>query len=1036
MFVHLHVHSDYSLMDGLATVDELAARAAKLGQPALALTDHGTLAGAVAFYEACLAHDVKPIIGLEAYMAPTTIDEKSKETRTSHHITLLAMNNRGWHDLCELTKVANLKGYYYKPRIDKELLLEYGDDLLILSGCSSSELSRLIQDGKIEQAEKVAAWYKENFGGRYLIELQHHDLDFMVDVWPEIIRIGEMLELPMVVTNDVHYADRQDREVHDALKALAYGKRIDEGAGYNNDSYYMKSREEMERLYPRYPQAIENTVRVASVCNWHLEFGNYHLPPAGVSRPHAHLRALCEDGLKRYYDEVTEAHQQRLEYELGVIEEMGFSTYFLIFKGLINFCKTHNIVWNIRGSAAGSIVAYTLGMTGIDPLKHGLIFERFLNPDRITMPDIDMDVPDDRRQDVIDYLIQHYGHVAQIGTFSRFGARRAIRDAGKVLGVPWKAVNEYANQVPEIPGITLDEAVESGAIEKDVQPGMFRLAHALEGRIRHAGTHAGGILVGDKPLTTYIPLRRPTSKNAVCDTLTETDMRECEHLGLLKLDILGLRTLRTIAETLALINARHDVNLEYQDIPTEDEGIWEVLSSGDTTGVFQVSSSGFRGVLQEIAPHKFEHVVAALALYRPGPMDHIQEYADRLHGRSEPEYSHPVLEPILKETYGVLTYQEQVMRVCTDLAGFTAAEADIIRKAVGKKDLEVLKQWRARFIQGAEENYQLTPEHAEQIWELFIPFSRYGFNKAHATDYAVLTTRTAYLRHHYLLEFMTALFRTEAANKDDMPQLLQECRAHDIQALTPNIQTSERWASIEDNQIRLGLQVVKFLGEKGVDEILKAREDGPFTSPHDFCNRVNRRRVNIRAITALVKVGAFDVFGDRGWLLEHVDEFDELGKDQDLGQAELFHVEPQPQYPIADSRRLDWERILLGGYVSGHPLARAQNAFRDRVTAKLSDIPTCEQQEQVCVLGMTQRIYRHTTKNGKQMAFITLEDLNGVADVVVFPSQWKTLSKHVEDAGTLLMVKGTVDHQHGDPSVVANSIKILVPKEEQNAAKD
>ena len=1082
-FVHVHVHSEYSLLDGLSSCRELARRAVELGMPALALTDHGTMYGAVQFYKACKAAGVKPIIGLETYVAPRgRQDRDSKRDRTPYHLVLLAQDDAGYHNLMCLATIAQLEGFYYKPRVDRETLAEHADGLVVLSGCGSSEISQLIKVGKLDQARRVIDWYREVFPDRYFLEVQEHDIPELAEVNRQVVALAGELELPLVATNDVHYARREQADIHDVLLCIQTGKTVNEPnrMRMENDSFYLKSADEMAALFREAPEAVTNTRRIADMCEVELEFGHYHLPIFEVPEGHdarSYLRHLCEEGLKRRYAVITSRERERLEYELDIIHRMGFDTYFLIVWDLCRFSREQNIWWNVRGSGASSIVAYSLGITHLEPLQHGLIFERFLNLGRVTMPDIDLDYPDDQRAQLIRYTIEKYGHeqVAQIITFGTMGAKAAIRDVGRALDYPLPEVDRVARLVPSGPKVKLDQALEEVPDlrqDYETQEHIRRLidtARGVEGNIRHASTHAAGVIVTDVPLVTYAPLNRPTRGGSGDEdevgVVTQYEMAELEELGLLKVDFLGLSTLTVMRRACELIRQRHGVDLDLNSIPIDDPAIYDLLSRGDVTGVFQVEGQGMRRVLMKMQPSQFDHVIATISLFRPGPMEYIDDYIDRLHGRKPVEHRHPSLEPILRETYGIIVYQEQIIRILTDIAGYTAGDADLVRRAVGKKKKKALLKHRATFVKGAVEHGGLPEGVASGIFDDIEYFARYGFNKSHAADYAVLTCQTAYLRAKYPVEYMTALLTVERHNTEKVGLLIAECRHMGIDVLSLDVNHSGLDFTIEEQDdgspeaaprpaIRFGMGAVKNVGEGPVETILAAREaDGAFGSLDEFCRRVDLRQVNRRAMESLIKVGALRPFGTRSQLLPIVERViglsASLHQARDVGQMSLFGevtgvhlaaedalLPPLSQTPEVPRKEiLAWEKDLVGLYISEHPLTGAMVGLKDVVTAHIGGLSEEMDGQQVVVAGMVQRVRRHVTKKGDDMAFVTLEDLDGTCDVVVFPRVWDS-TKHLWQPEQILVVAGKVDAGRRDtPSLLCNWVKtpdeVAIPVEQE-----
>jgi len=1061
-FVHLHVHSEYSLLDGLNSCRELAERARELGMPALALTDHGVMYGAVQFYKACKQAGLKPIVGIEMYVAPRgRQDRDPQQDRRPYHIVLLAQNNAGYQNLMRLATIAQLDGFYYRPRVDRESLAEHSDGLVVLSGCGSSEVSRLIRGGRIDAARRAITWYRDVFPGRYYLELQEHDIPELAEVNRHVVALARELGLPLVATNDVHYLRRQDAAIHDVLLCVQTGKTVNEPQRMRMDgeTYYMRDAREMAALFPKAPDALVNTLRIAEMCEIDLEFGNYHLPifdvPEGYDAQ-SYLRHLCERGLWKKYPHMTPQIQERLDYELDIIHRMGFDTYFLIVWDLCRFSQEQGIWWNVRGSGASSIVAYSLGVTNLDPLEHGLIFERFLNTGRVTMPDIDLDYPDDQRDQLIRYTIDKYGQeqVAQIITFGTMGAKAAIRDVGRALDYPLPDVDRIARLVPGGPKVRLDQSLQEVPELREAyetQEHIRRLidtARGVEGNLRHASTHAAGVIVSDVPLVEYAPLHRPTRGGdpGEIGVVTQYTMDELEELGLLKIDYLGLSTLTIMRRACELIQERHGEDLDLDSIPVDNPIIYDLLSRGDVMGIFQVEGQGMRRVLMNMRPAQFDHIIATISLFRPGPMEYIDDYIDRMHGRKPVEYRHPSLEPILKETYGIIVYQEQIIRILTDIAGYSAPDADLVRRAVGKKKRAALLRHRSSFVKGAVDHGGLPRETAEAIFGDIEYFARYGFNKAHGADYAVLTCQTAYLKARYPVEYMAALLSVERHNTEKVGLLIAECRRMEIEVLPPDVNLSGLDFTIEEPEdgtstIRFGMGAVKNVGEGPVETILAAREAGPFRDLDDFCRRVDMRQVNRRALESLIKVGALRPFGTRSQLLPIVDRIIGLSatvhRARDVGQMSLFSeatgvrldakdamlpsLSQTPEVPQKEI--LAWEKELVGVYISEHPLTQTLIRLQDIVTAYAGALDGEANGQQVTVAGMVQRVRRHLTKKGDEMAFVTLEDLQGTCDVVVFPRVWSN-TKNLWYPERILVINARVDARRRDtPSLLCNWVK-------------
>ncbi len=851
-FVHLHVHSEYSLLDGFSNIKKLIARAKEMGMPALALTDHGTMFGVIDFFNAAQKAGIKPIIGMEAYLAPRGMDSRDPQAdKKSTHLLLLAENQTGYQNLLKLASRAQLDGFYYYPRVDHALVADHAEGLICTTGCMSAEVPRLLADGNIEGARRQLDWYYETFGkDRFFLELQQHDIKELERINRQLLELGHRYDSNFVATNDVHYINPEDARLQDILLAIQTGTLLSDPnrMRMTDGSYYLRTPEEMERLFAEVPAAISNTMLIAERCNVDLGFKGYHLPnfdvPEGYTTE-SYLRYLCDIGLKQRFGERANDPQvnKRLEYELSVINQMGFDTYFLIVWDLCRYARDQGIWYNARGSAAGSIVAYTLDITLVDPIEHGLIFERFLNPGRISMPDIDLDFRDDRRADMMEYTAHKYGDdkVAQIITFGTLGARAAIRDVGRVMDIPLTDVDRVAKQVPNIPGksVTLQQALEevpefkksyeSAAYLKE----LIDTASKMEGVVRSAGTHAAGVIITDKPIIDYIPLHRPTGSSAVespIKTVTQFEMNVLDSLGLLKVDFLGLATLTIMAKACDLIYQRHGKRYTLDNIPTDDPETYELLGRGETAGVFQVEGSGMRRWLMEMKPKELKHVVAMVALFRPGPMDFIPGYIRRMHGEEAVEYRHPWLEEIFKETYGYPVYQEQFMFAVMKLAGYSAPEADDLRKAIAKKLADKLETHRQKFIDGAKKN-DIPTETSAAIFEEWEEFARYGFNKSHAVDYAVIAVQTAYLKLHYPFEYMTALLSVSKNDTAKVALYVADARRMGLGVEPPDINASDWDFSIEDckdgsSVIRFGLGAVKNVGQGAVEVILMQRQMG------------------------------------------------------------------------------------------------------------------------------------------------------------------------------------------------------------------
>lgn len=1059
-FVHLHVHSEYSLLDGLGRIEDLVVRATELGMPALALTDHGVMYGAIEFYQAAQKHGIKPIIGVEMYISPRGMKQReSKQDRKSHHITLLARDNVGYHNLLQIATTAELEGFYYKPRVDKKYLAEHAEGLIALSGCGSGEIPRLVLNGQLDKARQVAAWHRDAFGREnFYLEMQRHEgIPETKQVSEGLIALSNEMGIPLVATNDLHYVRPEEAKAQEILLCIQTNTTINDPKHMTmgDESFYLKSSEEMAALFSDVPEAVENSLLIAEKCDLDLDRTGYHLPVFEVPEGYhaeSYLRHLCQEGLRNRYAVVTPEIEARLQHELGIIHQMGFDTYFLIVWDLVRYARDQDLWWTVRGSVAGSIVAYTLGITNLDPLRHGLIFERFLNPGRVTMPDIDLDFPDDRRDEMIKYTVEKYGQdmVAQIITFGTMGPRAAIRDAGRALDLPLNEVDMVAKMIPFGPKVKLQDGLDKVAELRNLYQSndyikkLIDTAKSLEGVARHASTHAAGVVIADAPLINYTPLHRPTKGAEGGIAVTQYPMEILEDIGLLKIDFLGLSTLTIMRQAVDLIRQNHGPQLDLHTIPTDDPVIFELLSSGDVTGIFQVESAGMRRVLTDMQPTGFEDIVAVISLYRPGPMQFIPNYIARKHGREAVTYIHPKLEALLKDTYAIIVYQEQVIRTMTDLAGYSAADADLMRHAVGKKKEKELLKHRKTFIEGAIKHSDIEPDTAREIFDAIEYFSNYGFNRAHAVSYAVITCQTAWLKAKYPVEYMAALLSVERNNTDKVGQFIAECRRMEIEILPPDVNRSGLDFTIEadgeeSRVIQFGLGAVKNVGEGPIEVILAARgQGGPFEGIEDFCRRVDLRQVNRRALECLIKVGALDAFGQRSQLLAIVDPMMALSQSihqaQDVGQLSMFDASsgfsqamgsslPLPDVPeVPRKEMLAWEKELVGFYVSEHPLQQVAASLDGTVTASCGEIDEEMAGQKVIIAGVVPWVRPHITKKGNSMAFVQLEDLQGSIEVIVFPSIYeKTRELWQEDK--ILIIKGRVDTKGRGAKVICESVQ-------------
>ena len=1056
-FVHLHVHTEYSLLDGAARIRELVALAAERGMPALAITDHGAMFGVIDFYKAAHKAGIKPVLGCEVYVAPRAMEDREPgKDDANYHLVLLAENDTGYRNLLNIVSRAYTHGFYYKPRTDKETLRKHSQGLIALSACLGGEIATAIKNSQFNLAREAAREYEDIFGrGNFFLEMQEHGLEGQRAVNTELVKISRELGIPLVATNDIHYVKKEDAEVQDVLLCIGTGKTLGDTdrMDFGTQEFYFKDAAEMRLLFGEYPEALANTVEIAERCNVALDFEHTYLPEYRIPQGHtveSYLEELCLKGLADRYPGAGPEVRERLDYELKVIADMGFPGYFLIVWDFVRFARENGIpVGPGRGSAAGSLVAYVLGITNVDPLKYDLLFERFLNPERVSMPDIDIDFCYEKREQVIRYVVDHYGEerVAQIITFGTMAARAAIRDVGRALNMPYADVDRVAKLVPAELGITLDRALENGTELRqlyDLDPGVKKLldmARAIEGMPRHASTHAAGVVIGKEPLTAYLPLYRAT------DGLVATQFPKdtVEEIGLLKMDLLGLKTLTIIDDALTVIKHTLGEEIDIDTIPMDDPASFEMLGRGESIGVFQLESSGMRAILKELKPEVFEDIIALVALYRPGPLGSgmVEDFIRRKHGESPITYLHPSLEPILRETYGVILYQEQVMRIAGDLAGFTMGEADLLRRAMGKKKPEVISGLRSQFVEGARRK-GIAPEIAGQIFDLMEYFAGYGFNKSHSTAYALVSYQTAYLKANYPVAFMAALLTGAIDSGDKVALYIEECRKEGIDVLPPDVNESLVSFTVVGDKIRFGLAAVKNVGRSAIENIIAARkEDGPFGSLQDFCERVDHRHVTKRTLESLIKCGAMDSLGaKRAQLMAATDRCMDAAqqsqKDRANGQISLFDLggdspvmektaEPLPDVPEFPAREmLALEKELLGLYISGHPLKEYEDMLREKVSHNTAQLAELADETPVIVGGMVAGLRQITTRKGEPMVFLVLEDLLGSVEVVVFPRVYRE-NRFLLKPDTAILVRGRVNFNTRDEQakVIAEQISGL-----------
>ena len=1051
-FVHLHLHSQYSLLDGAIKIGDLVQRAKEYRMPALAVTDHGSMFGAVEFYLKARDSGIKPIIGCETYIAPGSRFEKANargSSEASYHFILLCQNLTGYRNLCHLISAAYREGFYYKPRIDWELLKERNQGLIALSACLGGEIPTLITLGKHDEAARRAKEMSEIFDdGRFYLELQENFLPEQTPVNKGLIEIARAHNLPLVATNDCHYLTREDAHAHEVLLCIQTGKTMDDGnrMKFSNDEFYVKTPQEMKDLFAHVPEAIRNTIQIAERCNVELDLKTYHFPqyekPADKSLDDV-LEEQSREGLDRrladirkvrpeFSAEEERVYRERLEIELACIKQMGFPGYFLIVADFINWAKDHDIpVGPGRGSAAGSLVAFAIRITDIDPMPYNLLFERFLNPERVSMPDIDVDFCIYGREKVIDYVREKYGteNVAQIITFGTMQAKGVIRDVGRALGMSFAETDKVAKLIPGVLNITLKEAMQQEPklkemAEKDPRgKELIRVALALEGLTRHASTHAAGVVVTPKALPEYLPLYTDPKSGA---QVTQFAMNYVEKIGLVKFDFLGLKTLTVIDNAVRLIREGKNRDFDLQLISDDDPETYRLLSAGETTGVFQLESSGMKELLVKLKPSCFEDIIAICALYRPGPLGSgmVDDFILRKHGKKAITYDFPQLEPILKDTYGVIVYQEQVMLIAQTLGNYSLGGADLLRRAMGKKKPEEMAKEREKFLQGAKEN-KLDQKKAEAVFDLMEKFAAYGFNKSHSAAYALVAYHTAYLKAHYPVEFMAALLTEDMENTDKVIKNISEVRSMGIEVLPPDINASDRSFTVHDKSIRFGLGAVKGVGAAALDSILEVRRDKTFTSLHDFCESVDLRKVNKKVVEALVKCGAFDSLGGRrAQYMTVLEEAMEIGqkmqREKQMGQESLFGTEEVVSHngngygklpdidEWAENILLGFEKESLGFYITGHPLARHAEVIRRFATCDTAGLSERADKEEVKVCGIVAGLKELTTKKGDRMAFVTLEDLSGFVEMVVFPETYQASMELLKSEEPLL-VSGTLD---------------------------
>lgn len=1062
-FVHLHNHSEYSLLDGASRIPKMIKKAKELGMHALALTDHGSMYGAVSFYTYAQSHGIKPIIGCEVYVAPRSrFDKETKEDRSPYHLVLLAKDLEGYRNLMKLVSAASLEGFYAKPRIDKEILRKYHKDLIALSACQSGEIALALSKGKFDEAKKAAGEYKDIFGKDFYLEIMDQGLSGQKELNEALLKLHKETMIPLVATNDTHYVRKEDAKAQDVLLCIQTGRFLDETdrLKFAGEEFYIKSPAEMKSVFSDLPKALATTLEIAEECNLKLELGKVHLPEFPVPKdetPNSYLEKLTWEGVKKHYGVSDKAHTlvppevtDRIRYELSIIEKMNYAPYFLIVQDFINFAKSKGIqVGPGRGSAAGSIVSYALGITNVDPLKYGLLFERFLNPERITMPDIDIDFCFERRDEVIKYVSEKYGedHVAQIVTFGTMGARAAIRDVGRVQRMPLADVDRIAKMVPFAPDMTIDKALKIQKNLKDLYDkdekvkSLLDTARSLEGLARHASVHAAGVVISEKALTEYVPLQRISETQIA----TQYPMGDLEKIGLLKMDFLGLRNLTMIAHAIDIIKHIHDQEVDINNIPIDDVKTYNLLSAGETIGVFQLESRGMRGLIKELKPRAFEEVVALLALYRPGPLESgmVADFIKRKHKQIDVRYELPQLEPILKETHGVILYQEQVMEIASKIAGFTLGQADVLRSAMGKKKTKEMAEQKEHFLEGSVKR-GVSHHKATVLYNLCSKFAGYGFNKSHSTSYAVISYQTAYLKANYPLEFMAALLTSVTGDTDKVSGYIAECQRMGTKILPPDVAESYRDFTVVKDGIRFGLIAVKNVGEAAVQSIINSRkEDKKFLSLLDFSKRVDLHCTNKRVIESLIKAGAFDSFGkSRAHLLNilgnTLKKASEEEEGRKSGQTALFEIKSEVAHPSEEVEKkeemeefspeqlLRMEKNMLGLYISGHPLTHLRDILETQTNVKIADLSERREGDPVIIGGLLSGCRKFTTRRGDLMMVAGIEDLTGSIGIVVFPRAYEKCSSFLIN-DSVVIIKGRLnrDSRTDEYNVIAEIVEPL-----------
>jgi len=1083
-FAHLHVHTEYSLLDGFSRINKLVEQAKTLGMQHLAITDHGVMYGAIEFYKACKAKGINPVIGIEAYLTEDMYDHSKRFSDDYHHLLLLAKNNTGYYNLMKLTTIANTKGWHLRPRIDKKVLEQYHEGLIVTSTCLSGEIPKMLLKEQRDEAYKMANWYRDVFGKEnFYLEIQeHHGIFDDGKPSPQsqlnqlLYQMHKDLDIPMVATNDLHYIEADDHTSHDVLLCVQTGKQLDtpRRMRFDSNEYYLKSPEEMARLFPELPEALMNSVRIAEQCSvdplaYKAKLPNYDIPP-GYSSQKEYLYALCCKGVEERFGTMTERIQRQLEYEINMIADKGFVPYFLIEWDFVNYARSHGIRCSARGSAAGSLLAYTLGITNVDPLRYQLPFERFFNTERADMPDIDMDFPDDRREEVIEYVTRKYGEdcVAQMVTFNTMAAKAAVKDVARVMGLQ-DIGDRITRLIPTGPKVTLQGSLDSVKELSDLYrespqaKEIIDQALKLEGSVRTTGVHAAGVIIANEALEHFVPLQLRDPKDPSKGRITQYEQMHLEELGLIKFDFLGLSNLTILDNTIKFIKQSRGEDLVLEKIPLDPvEGdeeqnkrrqkAFDLLTSGETTGIFQLEGPKMREYIKQLKPTRVEDVMAMIALYRPGPMDSIPDFIDAKHGRKKVKYLDPRLAEWLEESYGVIVYQDQVLFIGVNMAGFSWGKVNKFRKALSKKKMDEVQSYREDFIKGCVKN-GMKQEDAEQLFTLVLPFGGYGFNKAHAASYAVVAFYTAYLKANYTAEFMAATMTTEASDAKKIANAIAECKRMGVEVLGPDVNKSDRGFTVENGGVRFGLLAIKGIGEGPIGEIVRARsEGGPFKSLADFCTRVDPKYVGKGTLETLIKAGAMDSLagGRRHVLLASVERAMQFGKSEreakERGIMSLFgdmeEVSNALEFSLnenaADIPRkqlLEWEKELIGVYITKHPLAYLSDLLKEKTTHTAADITEEMDRQKVVLGGMIKEARRITTKKGDTMCVVQLEDMYGTIGVTVFPKTYEeTAEMWVE--GTVVIVRGEVQVRRDEPGILCNSVAPVKAAEEEMNRKE